>query len=86
MRIHTGEKPYKCNYCEKAYCQSNELTKHLRVHLGDNVYQCVLCPLRCPTVKSVREHFSTHKNDDEETKARNLAELNGLTLKGIYCR
>ena len=86
VRIHTGEKPYKCNYCERAYCQSNELTKHLRNHLGDNVYQCELCPLRFPTVKIVREHYSTHKNDDEETKTRNLIELNAVELKGIYCR
>ncbi|XP_061387098.1 zinc finger protein 91-like [Musca vetustissima] len=84
-RIHTGEKPYKCKYCEKAYCQSNELTKHLRFHLGENVYQCALCPQRFATVKLVKEHFILHKNDDEETRARNVAELNALEIKGIFC-
>ncbi|XP_073831475.1 uncharacterized protein [Musca autumnalis] len=85
-RIHTGEKPYKCKYCEKAYCQSNELTKHLRFHLGENVYQCALCPQRFATVKLVKEHFILHKNDDEETRARNVAELNALEIKGIFTR
>lgn len=85
-RIHTGEKPYKCKYCEKAYCQSNELTKHLRFHLGENVYQCALCPQRFATVKLVKEHFILHKNDDKETRERNVAELNALEIKGIFCR
>lgn len=83
-RIHTGEKPYKCKYCDQAYCQSNELIKHLRCHLGENVYQCELCPLRFPNVKILREHFSTHKNDDEETRARNLSALNAMEVKGVH--
>lgn len=37
---HTGVKPYQCQYCEKAYAQSNDLTKHLRSHLGPNIYKC----------------------------------------------
>ena len=85
-RIHTGEKPYKCNFCEKSYCQSSELIKHLRLHLGENVYQCELCPLKFKTVKILRTHFSSHKNDDEETKARNLAALNEMEMKGMFVK
>lgn len=32
----------------------------------------------------MREHFAGHKNDDEETRARNLAELNATDMKGVY--
>lgn len=75
MRTHTGEKPYKCKYCERAFAQSNDLIKHLRSHIGENVYECELCPKAFRLAAELREHFSLHKNDDEETRTKNAQEL-----------
>ena len=34
--VSTGEKPYKCTYCEKAFNQSNALKQHQQMHLGSH--------------------------------------------------
>lgn len=37
MRIHTGIRPYKCTYCDRAFTQSNDLTLHIRRHTGKRI-------------------------------------------------
>ncbi|XP_067628553.1 zinc finger protein draculin-like isoform X1 [Eurosta solidaginis] len=75
MRTHTGEKPYKCKYCERAYKQMNVLHSHLRMHLGVNIYRCKFCPLAFPFASKLRLHLTSHKNEDEETRERNMTAL-----------
>ncbi|KAM0680953.1 hypothetical protein GINT2_000735 [Glugoides intestinalis] len=36
IRTHTGEKPYKCTKCSKAFARMDTLNKHLKKHETDD--------------------------------------------------
>ena len=44
LRIHSGDKPYPCNRCPKAFSDCGNLKKHVIIHSGQRPYSCNQCP------------------------------------------
>jgi len=53
VQVHSGERPYKCVYCSKAFTASSILRTHIRQHSGEKPFKvrrhCLPCSFSSQT-------------------------------------
>ena len=62
--MHTEEKQFCCNKCDKSFTRQSSLNQHTLTHIDNNLYQCSKCTKSYTRKSYLKTHMMTHTGED----------------------
>ena len=63
MVIHSGEKAFSCNLCEKVFKHKSNLNRHMVIHSGEKGFSCNLCEKAFAEKGTLKKHMVIHSGE-----------------------
>ncbi|XP_048476200.1 B-cell lymphoma 6 protein homolog [Rhincodon typus] len=63
LRVHSDDKPYKCDMCQAAFRYKGNLTSHRTVHTGEKPYRCTVCGAQFNRPANLKTHTRIHSGE-----------------------
>eukprot|EP00833_Pecoramyces_ruminatium_P012743 jgi/Orpsp1_1/1186775/evm.model.d7180000053212.1 len=75
IKIHTAERPYKCQYCKARFTRGHDLNRHTRLHTGVKPFECQKCKKRFSRSDALSRHIKVEAClDSNQNKSNKKAQ------------
>ena len=65
MRVHSGDRPFRCSDCDKGFSQSSHLRRHKKIHEREKIQSCEKCGTELSKDTNEMPHLCVPQSADQ---------------------